>query len=309
MAVTIYIKVDNLATVLETFTHIKVYRSTTGEDGSFSEITDSSTRIPMNVFDNLYLYEDSSGTEDLYYRASYFDPAESEESAQSGTIRGTSTSQLLENMQVVITVDGSIANTDGVELGDDLEFYFTTKYNPLYSTVRKIRLDIGKFIEGIPDDTINFAIFEASREADFLTFIKDASKQTPLYVHARRQWTTCKAEQILLFNAYSTSGGLLKSKRLGDFEVVYDRAVVDNLNNRLMDCLARWEAEINSGGAAIQTPSMVIKGELDPDRPDIGRTWEGPYDGMPIGNAKIKYANNRRFFTTFYQPKKRWGGK
>ena len=307
MAVTIYIKVDKLTTVLETFTHIKVYRSTTGDEGTFSEITDSSTRILMNVFDNLYTYEDTSGTNSLYYRASYLNPTTSEESAQSGTIRGTSTGQLLENMQVVITVDGSVANTDGVELGDDLEFYFTTKYNPLYSTIRKVRLDIGKFIEGIPDDTINFAIFEASREADFLTFIKDASKQTQLYVHARRQWTTCKAEQILLFNAYSTSGGLLKSKRLGDFEVVYDRAIVDNLNNRLMDCIARWEAEINSGGAAIQTPSMVIKGESDPDRPDIGRTWEAPSDGMPIGNAKIKYANNRRFFTTFYQPKKRWG--
>ena len=309
MSVTIHIKVDNLVTVLETFTHIKVYRSTTGENGSFSEITNSSTRILMNAQDNLYVYKDSGGTESHYYRSTYFNSGTLAESAESGTVRGSATSQLLENMQVVITVDSSIANTDGVKLGKNLEFYFTTKYNPLYSTIRKIRLDIGKFIEGIPDDTINFAIFEASREADFLTFIKDVSKQTELYKHARRQWATCKAEQILLFNAYSTSGGLLKSNRLGDFEVVYDRAIVDNLNNRLMDCIARWEAEINSGGAAIQTPSMVIKGELDPDRPDIGRTWDPPFDGMPIGNAKIKYANNRRFFTTFYQPRKRWGGK
>ena len=47
---------------------------------------------------------------------------------------------------------------------EDYSFYFTTTYNPLYSSIRKLRLEVGAFISNVPDDTVNLAIFEACRE-------------------------------------------------------------------------------------------------------------------------------------------------
>src|ERR1044072_8100891 len=118
MANTIHIKVDNLSSVLEVYTQIKVYRSATGEDGTFVEITDSSTRLTLSEQDSLYSYTDDSGTTTDYYRATYYNPDTLTESPQSGSIRGTPLTQLVENMQVVVSLDPMISGTNGVSLGE-----------------------------------------------------------------------------------------------------------------------------------------------------------------------------------------------
>jgi hypothetical protein len=295
---TLYIKVDNLASVIASYDQIKVYKSAT-ETGTFSEVTGPGTRVVLSSQDSLYIYVDDSGIETDWYKSSYFNSSNLAESALSEASQGTSVGQLLENMQVVITLNKEIKDVNGNRLGEDQEFYFTTKYLPMYTGLQRIRLDIGTFIRDIPDDTINLAIYEASVEVDAGTFSKEnAAQGTDYYKHARRMWTICRAEEILLNNLINGSGGMLKAKRLADFEVEYDSLAIQNVLKSVKDCQAAWEAEVVTGGFAIQTPRGVVKGDLDIDRPSTGRLWDEPV-GTPGGNATVRYSGSRRWLKTW----------
>ncbi len=204
-----------------------------------------------------------------------------------------------------ITLDDAIADTDGNTLGTDYSFYFTTEYDPLYSSVRKLRLEVGAFISSVPDDTLNLAIFEASLEADALTWNK-SDTSADYYVFVRRQFTTCKAAEILLLNVGGASFGLA-SKKLGDLAVTYNPRIMQDILNKTLACLGKWLPALQGGGYAIQEPTMVIKGELDPDRPNVGRGWNGSIniDKTPISNSKsIDTSNSRRWKNGYYS---RWG--
>jgi hypothetical protein len=231
-------------------------------------------------------------------------------------------SQLYDNNAVYITLDSTIADTDGNTLGSDYEAYFTTTYDPLYSSVRRIRLDLGALIVDIPDDVINFAIFEASLEANALTFGPFSTRTSNVlrfFRFARRQYVTCVAELILL-NAISAETSVEgKSKRLADLQVSYGGGgQFDDLLKKAIGCRMKWESALTSTGeigpGTSQKPSMVIKGRLDPDRPDFGRDWEptSTHSGIgseyPAANAKSKQAvTNRRWKNDFWAS--RWGSR
>jgi len=204
---------------------------------------------------------------------------------------------LRQNNLVTVTLDSTIAGTNGVSLEEDYEFSFTTVYNPMYCTLRRTKLNIGAYIENIPDDTVNMAIFEASREADNLTWDKNYTSDE-YYLFVRSQWTCCRAAQILLINA---TGGhdRLKRKKLADLEVEYN-VQSGNTNiplQRVEDCLARWEGALQAGGRQVQSPGYVIKGAYDPDRPAIGRSWlHADSDGsFPAATVKGTITGSRRW--------------
>lgn len=203
-----------------------------------------------------------------------------------------------ENTLVEILLSGEIESVDGVALGEDFSFFYTTSYNPLYSSVRKVKLDAGGLIGNIPEDTINLAILEASIEADVLNFRKQIINEN-IFVHARRQYVTCLAAQGLAQNVLA-NGGVIKSKALADFKVDYDVNILGDLLGKLNDCLKKWEAQIQTGGGArtVRNPKMVVKGELDPDRPAVGKLWYAlSPEETPIGNNKYRVGGSRRWRT------------
>ncbi len=65
------IDVDNISEVLDFYDVIKVYRATS-EGGSYSEITDSDTRIELALHIHQYYYSDDDGTDSHWYKTSYF---------------------------------------------------------------------------------------------------------------------------------------------------------------------------------------------------------------------------------------------
>jgi hypothetical protein len=304
MSNTIYIDVPDVIDALGIYTQIKVYKSTTTIDGTYVEITDSGTRIPLNNQDTLYTYVDSSGSSTDYYQTALFNPVGPVESApmQNAFNTGLHIGQLLENMQVVITLDPSITDTSGNSIGNQ-QFFFTTTYNPLYSSVRKVRLEIGSFIQNLDDEAINFAIYEASLAADQLTWIKnnkhmhgwsESSTTSDFFIWARREWVTCTASQNLLSNVISG----LKSKRLDNFSVDYDFIKRgQQMLDKVQACIDKWEKELKTGGLAIQTPTGFVKGELDPEDPHVGRMWEkGPWIPNSAGsNARYRPFHARRY--------------
>lgn len=214
---------------------------------------------------------------------------------------------ILRNNVVTITIDDSVSSSSGTSLSDDYQFYFTSEYSPLYSSVRKIQLEYGAYVGEIPNDTINLAIFEASLTADNLTW-NTTTTTGDYYQWVRREFTTCKAAETLLTNVIGQSRGL-KSKTLGDFKVEYDPRLLENGIDKALGCLEKWLATIQSRGAAVQTPSFVVKGAWDPDRPPIGRGWTPPNRGFPIAKAKSRASGSRRWTNGYYNPSKgRSGG-
>lgn len=293
MANTISIEVDSLPLVLDTYNQIKVYKSN-ASDGTYTEVTNSSTRIPLNTQDTLYSYIDTTSLSTVFYKTSYFNSSTSEESGLSNTVASnTASQQLTENMQVVITLSKNIKNTSGISLGEDTVYYFTTLYNPLYSSVKKLRLEVGSFLSDLPDDTLNLAIFEASLMADEIHWAK--SSNNDFFRFARREWVTCKAAEMLLSNTLALLGAT--SKKLDNLEISYSGKNGQDLLNKVRDCLAKWETEVISGGHATQVPRFIVKGEFDIDAPHVGRMWEkGPRtQRSPGSNARYKPFGSRRF--------------
>lgn len=206
--------------------------------------------------------------------------------------------QLHQNNFVEIAIASGILASDGGVLGEDYEFSFLTEISPQYTDLNKVQLEVGAAIPDLEDDAIYTAILEASLEADQLTFRK-ISQNNDFFLHARREWSTCRAAATLATNARACMR--VTSKKLGDFSVNYNMHALDDLLDRIASCLERWEPQLMAGGYAKQTPSMLIKGELDPDRPSIGRSWisnrEGDYMSrrIPAGNCKSKQSGQRRW--------------
>jgi hypothetical protein len=210
--------------------------------------------------------------------------------------------QIQQNNLIIVTVDKDTAtgSVSGDQLSEDFTFWFTSKYYPLYSSVRKVRLEVGSLIMSVKDDTINRAIYEASLLADQLTW--GVVQNTELYKFARREWVTCKAAQILLLNSISSNG--LRSKKLDNLEVEYDTDLGKDLLDKINNCLAKWEKELASGGAAVQTPAYFVKGACDPDSPNVGRMWEKGPNSYPVPGSNTRYrpAGSRRYIGGWKNP-------
>ncbi len=222
----------------------------------------------------------------------------------SGVITTYPTFGLLPNTLIEVLLSEDISDLDGNSLTEDLSIVFTTELSPFYSSVRKVKLDSGGLLGNIDNYAISLAILEASIEADVLSFRKSIINNN-LFIHARRQFVTCLAGMNLAQNILA-NGGVLRSKMLADFKVEYDNRSVGDLLNRLQDCVSKWELQLQSGGGArtIRNPKMVVKGELDPDRPATGRLWYRIDPGeLPVGNSKYRVTGSRRFKTGFLSRK------
>ena len=66
------IQVDRLDNVLTKFNQIKVYRSTTGISGAYTELTTVGTRISLQQGVTLYEFDDVAGEITYFYKTSYF---------------------------------------------------------------------------------------------------------------------------------------------------------------------------------------------------------------------------------------------
>ena len=210
--------------------------------------------------------------------------------------------QLYNNNIVQVTIAKEIEATDGSSMDEDYEFEFMTTTSPSYTNTRKIRLEIGGFIGNLEDDVLQQAILEGSIEADILTFNTDRINNS-LYLHARREYVTCLTSTIVLQNLGTYH---LRAKTLDNLRVEYDTSGITNALNRLTDCLNKWEPQLLAGGGAkaIRSPQYVIKGEYDPDRPNISRSWQSTEWGaisrrMPVANDARKPAGHRRYLKTY----------
>ncbi len=221
----------------------------------------------------------------------------------SGLVQ-TFDNQLHLNNVVEVTLNSGIKATDGGYLAEDYTFSFLTTTHPSYTNIRKVRLDYGGFLADLIDETLQISILEASLEADELTF--STQQNSKVFAHARREWTTCKAASILMSNLGNNA---LRSKSLGDLSVSYDTNGLRDSMDKALTCMAKWEPQLMSGGyaKAQQNPQGVVKGELDIDRPTIGRLWHGTgVEPTPAANTKGKSPSERRWKSIYGTKKRYW---
>jgi hypothetical protein len=207
--------------------------------------------------------------------------------------------QLYNNNIVIVTLDKSIANTDGVSFDEDYISYFSTPYTPLYTTYRRILLDLGASLDNILEETVYYAILEASIEVDVFTFATVVNSQ--YYNYAKRQYATCLAE-LYLVNGLILQGGADRfSKRLGDLSVSRNgNLALDKLKDDLRECLSLWKAVLESGGAITPDTSIAsefaVKGKLADDAITVSRQWEptSTFAHYPAANTTKSTLNSRR---------------
>jgi len=220
------------------------------------------------------------------------------------------TTRLYENNMVIVRLRGEIAALDETTLGSDYLWYFTTTYNPLYASARRVQLDMGSIASEIPEDTMNQAIFEASLEASAYQIITNvaSSKEVSMFSFARRQYVVCRAQMILL-DALINKGISVSdqmSKKLADLQVTRGGGTsnIATSMEKLDKCMEKWLAILETGGilgpGTSLKPSIAVKGTFDPDRPMIGRDWgttntTDPNGAMPAANAKFRISGTRRW--------------
>ena len=240
----------------------------------------------------------------------YTDPLVTTVSVSTNTITIAITAdQLFENNIIYLTLLGSIAATDGDTLGVDVNYYFTTTYNPMFSSVRRVRLDMGSFVANVPDEAIYLALFEASLQANENALYTSTITNGSLYLMAKREYTTCLAETILGKALLGNSGiSERMSKSLGDLAVSRGGNIsgLKEAIARFEDCAVRWEITLQSGGdigpGMSLRPQVSIKGAWAEDAIVVGRQWERTSgigsSSQPAANAKT-YASGRRDLKTF----------
>jgi len=205
-------------------------------------------------------------------------------------------SPLYKNNIVILTIPTLLA-ADGGRLEEPLEYYFTTAYDPLYSTVRLVRSRIGSFIQEIPDDTINLAIFDASTMADsFIPTLPEnmTAAWSAWLAFSKSEYTRATACLTLLQNS-PTIGFRQKSKLLGDMQVTWQQStIIEKMVAALAKEAEYWQNELHNGGVAPQKVQTAIKGACDWDRPWIGRDFSSYPGDPPAANTAIIPPFSRR---------------
>lgn len=238
---------------------------------------------------------------------------------------------LAKNQLVVVTLDSKIADVDGNTLLEDVVITYSTIYDPLYASSDLIRMEVGPWIDFIPNDTLNLFIHWASKEADAVTpkgwgnaftvtngdciwnLQTSKGKNLALYKLARTKFIIYDvAMRALMLPGAANSAnvsGAGQLKRLGDLTIQGPAnagfgasGLSWNQITELKRLRDEWWRVMNAGGNIVPgqslDPSFAVKGLGDPDRRRIGRLWESTEDvyyRQPTVNTKRRRIGHRNY--------------
>ena len=196
------------------------------------------------------------------------------------------------NQLVFLTIKGLKA-TDGTALSEALSIFYTTKGDPFYSTIMRVRIFAGEFLDGVPDYTIALLIQYFSAEADLLNYVPVfAAEDTPRYNSYRSRWVSLSAIVALIAGTGLNSS---MQKRLGDFSVKRDRAAEELLREARRQ-LGELTTHLEDGGNLGRGMETAVKGELSLDRPLFGRQWSSAdryeTEGAPAANSRAIFGSS-----------------
>jgi hypothetical protein len=213
--------------------------------------------------------------------------------------------RLSNNMLVVIELSSDITNSDGDEALVAITLGYATVYSPLYASPDLIRLEMGRWIDYIPDSTLALMAHLSSKEANFIHGPETQSwgniqLARTKFVVFDTVWRCLNIPGQGQQAGYSTG----KKKALGDLSITGGDAVVEvpeEIYDYVREQRDAWWRVVNAGGNIVPgqglAPTMAVKGIMDPDRRMTGRLWESPRDVYypePTANRKSRQSGKRR---------------
>ena len=207
----------------------------------------------------------------------------------------TDTTPLQNNNRVILSLSDLYA-TDGYPLAEAYTSYFTTTYDPLYSTATLVRLQVGNYIKDIPDDTVNLSLLYTSMQADAITPEGEIATSAFLNYLAYSKseyalWTTCL--NLMVNRADGIFGK--KSKTLGDLEVTWEQnKLVEKLVEDLRQKHSYYAAVLHNLAVNPLKATMAVKGSTDWDQPLVGRDYNYDPFTAPIVNSNVVPSYSRR---------------
>lgn len=205
------------------------------------------------------------------------------------------------NILSIIFDDNLLVATDGSKVEEPpLEYFLTTAYNPLYGTARIIRSRFGAFINEVRDDTINLAIYDASRIADaqIPEFVGLQAGITQPFLDRLDFWKKEYAKVCASITVLNNSPAIAfrqKSKLLGDMEITWQQSkIIEKMMDQLYAQKDYLDNYISNLARFPQSAQMAVKGALDWDRPVVGRGVEASIWDPPAANADFSPPYSRR---------------
>jgi hypothetical protein len=132
--------------------------------------------------------------------------------------------------------------------GEEKTFSFTSRYSPLYSTVKVLRNDYPSLFADISDNTLHFQIWLASQMGEELGNEEEYADGKPSF--AMKQYVRYKSEYEIVKNiliANSMHAGATE-KRLGEFSINSEVKTpeIEAILKALKDELKKWEGAIGN---------------------------------------------------------------
>ena len=176
----IQIQVAKLDNVLTKFDSMKVYRSITGIGGIYSEVTTTSTRIPLVQGTTLYEFDDIAGAITYWYKTSYYHSGTALESSLSEARLGDDPA----TAQIMSVSDLKSIYLFGLDLTDDAN-------NP--------------FPDLLFEWSIRWAISNVERELDVLIRPTQLDERYDYYRSDYQMWTLIDLRESPVISVESVS--------------------------------------------------------------------------------------------------------
>lgn len=197
------------------------------------------------------------------------------------------------NEIIVIDVLKGITSLDGKSsLLQNNTFSFSTEYKPFYCSVEMLRMEMGSWVDLVPDDTLALAIHWSSLEANSIT---SSGRINESYYYARTRFVMYDAA-IKLFSMPMSTSGTGKSKQLGDLLIEDGNSVDYNLKDLISELKEErdeWWRVVNARGCIVLGqglgPTLATKGKSNGFKKS--REWHDPWEEhyiQPTQNSQYR---------------------
>jgi len=268
-----------------------------------------STRLSAGYYS--YAFEVPSGADEgIYYDVweADIDGAEVHEIFNFTVTQGADldAQAIQNNTLLVVELSNEISNADSDQYLEPTSLYYSTVYSPLYASPTLVRMELGPWVDWIPEDTLALMLHWSSLEADFIqAWRPHINSHMEL---ARTKFVIYDAVvKILSIPGQGQLPGWAsgRSKKLGDLAISdgtphYD--VDKNMLGEFKRLRDEWWRVVNAGAQIVPgqglDPAIAVKGLRDPDRRNVGRLWDQqgdfPYSESIVNGKRAPMKGRRR---------------
>lgn len=264
--------------------------------GTISNPADGMYEVTYTVPLDPVTFEIGSWTDDWVGYISFPNISVSESFSFQVVNTGKAVQQIIaNNTLIVVVLDSAIADINGNTLGEEIQLSFSSEYDPYYCSPDLIRLEVGHWIDAVPDDTISLMIHWSSKEVDEIAY---SVRNQSMFNLAKTKFVIYDVACRMLTLPIDING---TQKRLSELLIRRD-GNFKNVMEELKKNRNEWYRVVNAGGTIVPgqsfAPSVAVKGYTDPDRGSIGRGWHHPGQfpyRQYAGNAAIKMPGQRKY--------------